>query len=123
MNEYLIRSYHTVSEDSYNDGELDYVNGYELSYFIKATDPSNAIQQYIERKLYYKFNPKFIDTSSDDISIYYNVLVDIDNAEATESEYELWKQGKLKLYNDCIRLEVYNVSIVTNNEIQYGHDQ
>jgi hypothetical protein len=122
MNEYLIKSYHTVSEDSYNDGELDYVNGYELSYFIKATDPSNAIQQYIERKLYYKFNPKFIDTSSDDISVYYNVLVDIDNAEATESEYELWKQGKLKLYNDCIRLEVYNVSIVTNNEIQYEHD-
>lgn len=123
MNEYLIRSSHTVSEDSYNDGELDYVNGYELSYFIKATDPSNAIQQYIERKLYYKFNPKFIDTSSDDISVYYNVLVDVDNAEATESEYELWKQGKLKLYNDCIRIEVYNVSIVTNNEIQYGHDQ
>lgn len=122
MNEYLIRSYHTVCEDSYNDGELDYVNGYELSYFVKATNPSNAIQQYIERKLYYKFNPKFIDTDADDISVYYNVLVDIDNAEATESEYELWKQGKIKLYNDSIRIEVYSVSIILNSEIQYEHD-
>lgn len=122
MNEYLIRSYHTVSEDSYNDGELDYVNGYELSYFVKAIDPSKAVQEYIERKLYYKFNPRFIDKSDDDISVYYNVLVDIDNAEATESEYELWKQGKIKLYNDSIRIEVYSVSIILNSEIQYGHD-
>lgn len=122
MNEYLIRSYHTVSEDSYNDGELDYVNGYELSCFVKAIDPSKAVKEYIERKLYYKFNPRFIDKSDDDISVYYNVLVDVDNAEATESEYELWKQGKIKLYNDSIRIEVYSVSIIINSEIQYGHN-
>lgn len=122
MNEYLIKSYHNIYVDDYNEGELDHINGYNMSAFIKAPDAGNAIQQYIENCLYYKFNSNYLDTSGDDISSYYDVLVDKDDAEATENERELWKQGKLKLYNNQIRIEVYNVSIVTNNEIQYGHD-
>ena len=113
MNEYLIRSYHSINEDSYNDGELDYVNGYELSSFIKADNPPNAIQQYIENKLYYKFNSRaFWEDDEQDHIGYYNVLVDEDNGEATDSEYELWKKGKIKLYTDNIRIEVYMITPV-----------
>jgi hypothetical protein len=113
MNEYLIRSYHSIYEDSYNDGELDWVNGYELSSFIKADNPANAVQQYIENKLYYKFNSRAFCEDDEQSNVgHYNVLVDEDNGEATDSEYELWKQGKMQLYSDNIRIEVYMITPV-----------
>jgi hypothetical protein len=122
MNEYFIKSYHSISEDSYNDGELGWVNGYEMSDFIKAIDPTEAIRKYIIDKLYYNFDPRNLDTSNDDISTYYNVLVDADNCEANDNEFELWKQGKFRLYNDSIKIEIYTVSIVLNSEIQNKYD-
>jgi hypothetical protein len=113
MIEYFIKSYHSIYEDSYNDGELDFANGYELSYFIKADSPANAIQQYIENKLYYKFNSKcFCEDNEQSNVCHYNVLVDEENCEASESEYELWKQGKMQLYTDNIRIAVYTMTPV-----------
>ena len=119
MNEYLIKSYHNIYVDDYNEGEGYHVNSYNMTAFIKAPEVGNAIQQYIENCLYYKFNSNYLDTSGDDISSYYDVLVNKDDAEATENERELWKQGKLKLYNNQIRIEAYVVLPVPSSVIQY----
>ena len=119
MNEYLIKSYHNIYVDDYNEGELDHINGYNMTAFIKAPDAGDAIQQYIENCLYYKFNSNYLDTSGDDISSYYDVLVNKDDAEATENERELWKNGELKLYNNQIMIEAYVVLPVPSSVIQY----
>ena len=119
MIEYLIKSYHEIYVDDYNEGELDHVNSYNMTAFIKAPDVGSAIQQYIENCLYYKFNHEYLDISGDDMSSYYDVLVDEDSNEITENERELWKQGELKLYNNQIRIEAYIVLPVPNGAIQY----
>jgi hypothetical protein len=119
MIEYFIKSYHEIYVDDYSYGELDHVNGYNMTAFIKAPDVGSAIQQYIENCLYYKFNHEYLDIIGDDWSSYYNVLVDEDSNEATESERELWKQGELKLYNNQIRIEAYIVLPVPTSAIQY----
>lgn len=119
MIEYLIKSYHEIYVDDYNEGELDHVNGYNMTAFIKAPDVGSAIQQYIENCLYYKFNSNYLDTSGDDISCYYDVLVDDEGIEATEADRELWKNGELKLYNNQILIEAYVVLPVPTSAIQY----
>lgn len=119
MNEYLIKSYHNIYVDDYNEGEGYHVNSYSMTAFIKAPDAGNAIQQYIENCLYYKFNSNYLDTSSEDISCYYDVLVDDESTEATEVDRELWKNGELKLYNNQIMIEAYIVLPVPSSVIQY----
>lgn len=49
-------------------------------------------------------------------------MVDQDSNETTESERELWKQGKMQLYNANIEIKAYIVLPVPNSAIQYGHD-
>lgn len=119
MNEYLIKSYHNIYVDDYNEGEGYHVNSYNMTAFIKAPEVGNAIQQYIENCLYYKFNSNYLDTSGDDISSYYDVLVDDEGIEATEADRELWKNGELKLYNNQIMIEAYIVLPVPSSVIQY----
>ncbi len=118
MNEYLIKSYHNIYVDDYNEGEGYHINSYNMTAFIKAPDAGNAIQQYIENCLYYKFNSNYLDTNGDDISCYYDVLVDDESIEATEADRELWKNGELKLYNNQIMIEAYIVLPVPSSVIQ-----
>jgi hypothetical protein len=113
MKKFIISSTHEIFKDSYTDGQTEYVNGYSLkSKIINSETTREAIQKYFEDELYYKFNfdYAYIDHKEDiDASkntLHYSVLVDNDNNEASETEIELWKKGKLELYANNIFLTI-----------------
>ena len=49
------------------------------------------------------------DWNSDDQVYELDRLVDADDCDLTDDEYEQWKQGKLKAYRVYSRAEVYNL--------------
>lgn len=107
MRNFQIVSDHTIYIDSFNEGEQEQVNYYELNANITAENPQKAIEQYFGRNLYYHFNIK--SASKDDEKenvLYYSVLVDEDNTEAFENDIELWKEGQKKLFSNQIRIEI-----------------
>lgn len=113
MRNFQIVSNHTIYVDSFNEGEQEQVNYYELSANIKAETPQKAIEQYFGKNLYYHFNIK--DSSIDDEKenvLYYSTLVDGDNSEAFENCIELWKEGQKKLFSNQIRIEIQELKPV-----------
>jgi hypothetical protein len=117
MNEYLIKSSHNVYVDDYTEGELEWVNYYTIESTIMTPDVQSAIQAYIEHHLYYKFDSKGFCEDDESINVgHYSVLVNEHNDEAEESEIELWKNGKLKLYSNNIRLKIYEITPVNINK-------
>lgn len=113
MKKFIISSTHEIFKDSYTDGETDYINGYSLkSKIINSETTKEAIQKYFEDELYYKFNfddayighKEDIDASKN--TLHYSVLVDAEDNEASETEIDLWKQGKLELYANNIFLTI-----------------
>ena len=117
MKEYLIKSSHHVYIDDYNEGELEWVNCYNMDDFITAPNVQNAIQKYIEDCLYYKFDSKGFCEDDELMNVgHYNALVDEANEEANEYEIELWKNSKIRLYSNNIRLEIYEVKPVNINK-------
>lgn len=104
MKTFFISSRHEIFADDYNEGELNYVNSYDMNSFINAENPKQAIEKYFETVLCYDFS--FEGSYFEDGCLNYDVLVDADNLQATEKEKELWKQGKKTLYCDNISLEV-----------------
>ena len=114
MNEYFIKSYHEIYVDDYNDGELDMVNAYMNSERVHAYDPIDAIKEYFNTQFYYSFDESLVCTDAEDSTnvVWYNIMVNQFNDEAEESEIELWKKGELTLYNNSIRIEIYEVTPV-----------
>jgi len=117
MKEYLIKSSHHIYVDNYNDGELEWVNCYNMDDFITAPNVQSAIQKYIEHCLNYKFDSKGFWEDDELMNVgHYNVLVNAAHQEANEHEIELWKAGKIILYSNNIRLEIYEVKPVNINK-------
>lgn len=90
-----------TTEDSYKNGEL--LNGSGTwwtnkdcpaeGYFDTISDALNAISK-----------ANYFDTTKwewDDYNetFYTDVLVDVDNSEASKSEIEMWKKDKVRLWN------------------------
>lgn len=119
MNTYIIKTSHEIEKDSYNDGLLNYVNSYNLKYEIKANNPREAIQKYFEEYLYYTFDFKAAYILHEEEKgeatniLFYDVLVDEENDQATENQIELWKKDKLTLYNNRIHLEIFLTQLTT----------
>ena len=111
MNEYLIKSYHEIYVDDYNEGELDMVNVYTNSAKVHAYDPIEAIKEYFNTEFYYSFDESLVCTDAEDSLnvVWYNIMVNDNNDEANEAEIELWKKGGMKLYNNSMRIELYEV--------------
>jgi hypothetical protein len=107
---YYIKTWHDVQEYSHEDGELDHVNAYDMSDIIKANDPKEAIDKYINKVLGYMFD---VDEIEVDESIYFDVLVDKNNMQASPQQVEAWKDGKIKLYNDYVNMEIYELNQIT----------
>jgi hypothetical protein len=119
MNEYLIKSYHEIYVDDYNKGELDFVSAYNLSSHVYAEDLKEAIKWYFENYLYYDFNYEQLGIDDNIEYVWYDVLVDYENDKPKEYQLERWKKSELKLYNNHIRIELYEVKQV---KIQSQHD-
>lgn len=88
-----------VSEDSYNEGELDYVNSWTIDSLVGKT--FNNVDELI--KAINNAEWVFSDNKSDyvyiDSRIDTDATVNVDNEEPSEYEYEAWKRGELMLYN------------------------
>ena len=117
MQTYIIKTRHEIEKDTYNEGLISYVNSYNLKSEIKAENPREAIQKYFEDYLYYKFDFKNANILHEEEKneatnvLFYDVLVDEENNEATEKQIELWKEDKLTLYINRIYLQIFLIQI------------
>jgi hypothetical protein len=111
MNEYFIKSYHGMYDDDYNDGEGEMINFYMNEAKVHAYDPIDAIKEYFNTQFYYSFDESLVYTDAEDSKnvVWYDVMVNELLDEADPCEVELWKNGKLKLYNNNIKIELYQV--------------
>jgi hypothetical protein len=115
MRNFLITSVHDVHLDTYDGGQLQWVNSYSLKAEIKAENPREAICKYFENELYYKFSFENAivghedDESNNKNELYFDVLVDIENYEASKNDVELWIEGKNGLYNNSIFLTIHEI--------------
>ena len=115
MKIFRVYSNHDVYVDSYLEGELDNVNYYTLEDKIQAETPREAIEKYFENVLGYDFDFKssLIDDEVEGGSmnrLYYDVLTDGMNYQATQTQKEEWKEGRFKLY-------VNNIIIYITEEV------
>jgi hypothetical protein len=111
MKNYYIKTWHDVHEYSYEDGELNHANDYIMSEIIRANDPKEAIDNYINKILGYMYDVDSIENEEE--TIYFDVLVDKNNMQATTEQVMAWKQGKIKLYNDYVNMEIYELNQIT----------
>lgn len=107
MKTYLIKSDHAITLDSFKDGEIEHVNWYNLDHKVMANNPGEAVKNYIEDFLCYSF----YSIEQDEFCGWYaDFLVDNESIEASESEISEWKKDKLKLYNNHVNFEVYELN-------------
>ena len=111
MEKYKITSFHDVVVDDYENGEGETANFYVLDKIINANTPFEAVKQYFEDFLYFGFNVGNAIVEQTDL--FYSVLVDEDNSEASIEQQNLWKDGKLKLYANNIRVMCEKLTLVT----------
>ena len=104
MKKYFITSQHDICIDSYKYGELENVNYYSIDSFISAKNAKKAIDVYFEKVLYYDFNLE--DSNFEDGILFYSVLVDTENIQATKKDIQVWRMGEKKLYSNNISLKI-----------------
>lgn len=104
MKKYFIHSQHDVFVDSYKDGELENVNHYSVDSFVNSENHKKEIEFYFSNVLFYDF--KFELSDFEDGVLFYSVLVDSENIQATEKDIKVWRMGKKKLYSNNISLKI-----------------
>lgn len=113
MKTYIVKTMHDVYVDDYNEGEGKHVNSYDLKEEVKAETPQDAVQQYFEKHLGYKFaiNNAYIPHKEEEDApknvLHYSVLVDEENVEASKEDIKLWQEGKKELYSNSIYLIIH----------------
>tara|TARA_R110000803_G_scaffold210835_1_gene284216 strand:+ start:71898 stop:72254 length:357 start_codon:yes stop_codon:yes gene_type:complete len=102
MKKFKIESTHTIHKDSYNDGEGDYCNEYDLDCEISAPTFMEAIIHYFENHLYYNFDKEKAHIDYESNTLQYDNLVDDDNTQVldTDNKYNLWMNDQVQLYNN-----------------------
>lgn len=111
MKNYLIKTNHSIHKYDYDQGELEFINEYQMSETILAETPKKALEKYIDKVLGFSFD---VDEIESDENIYFDVLVDYNNFQASTYDVELWKKGEQTLYNDCVYVKIYEL-----NEINF----
>ena len=109
MKKFEIYSDNEVFVDIYDEGEKEQVNSYFLSQKIEAENYKEAIKKYFSNHLYYEYEDKEENYDKEQNCIFYSVLVDIQNCEASKNEIESWKAGNLGLYSNNIFLKISEI--------------
>lgn len=110
MKNYIVKSFHKIFVDDYNDGEGKHVNTYALSDEVQAENPKQAINKYLQDCLGYNLDFNNCEVNPDDKSnVQTSCLVDSMNLQPDNRIYEQWKSGKVELYANYIDLFVYEV--------------
>ena len=119
MKTYFIESVHDICIDSYSEGEKENVNFYDIKQNVKAENPRQAIEKYFETELFFSFNLKYAYIVHEEEGeeepqnkLFYSVLVEEENNEATEKDIEKWKQNKKTLYANNITIYIHELQPV-----------
>ena len=84
-----------VYEDDYNEGEGDYVNGWDFD--IRGA--YDTIQQLVNKLAEYGFSENPDDYVFLDGTIQSDAFQDADGMEPSDADIEAWKRGEIQLYN------------------------
>ena len=109
VKQYLLKYSCDVYEDDYCNGEVKHVNYWSDTYNCRVETPEEAIEALF-KKLGYNYSPEHRCVY--DGIVHYSVMVDVNNAEASENEIVEWQQGKTKLWVNDISIEVFCVEPV-----------
>jgi len=112
-----ISSFVDVYQDSYEDGELDYVNHWSNEKVLWHVEPENLreellvnLEEYFEKELLVDFDLDSLKDElinyADDEFLWTNKFVDVDNCEPSEEEIAAWKRNELMLYNQNINIRI-----------------
>ena len=109
MKTYIIDCQHSIYIDSYTDGEIKNVNNFDTDGKYNAETPAEAIEKHLY-SLGYNFNVNYIDTDEEEENkIFYSVLCDEENDEATENQIKDWKKDEKILYSNNMIIYVYEL--------------
>ncbi|NBT59339.1 hypothetical protein EBT16_11205 [bacterium] len=123
MKRYQISSYHEIYEDSYEEGELDRVNSYEIDpHTIEADTPMEAIAKYYNSYMPTEFKPEnaMLDDEQANI-VYYSSLEDESGLKPSEDELAEWMEGRMKLYANNATIFVYELVEVDLTSVIKSH--
>ncbi len=114
MKNFKITSMHSVYIDSYEQGELESVNNYDMKETVKAETVKDAIIKYVENSLFYSFDYDSAEIDEESNLIHWSNLVNVDNEEVTSKDaiYSQWKKGKATLYNNQYSMSVEELTTV-----------
>jgi hypothetical protein len=118
MRTYFIKTNHEIEIDEFNEGLTNLVNTYNLEDKIQAETPREAIEKYFSSVLYYNFTfanayIMHLEEGGEDKNVLiYDILVDEESQEPTETDIENWKKGEKTLYNNRIYLKIYELNPV-----------
>lgn len=117
-----------VYEDSYNEGQLTFMNEWELD--TKTFSISDILEdkELIKKEVIDFINKElFNDVKEDDYihlfsnfidnRLFWSQMCDAENNEPTKTQYRLWKDEKIKLYtqNFDISITINNIEVVEND--------
>lgn len=109
MKKYKISATFDIHENSYKQGEQEYVTSFFLESEVEEETPIKAILKYFNTELYYEKTQEDLQLSECKMFIYTNTLVDVDNNEANTHEINCWKNGSMKLYNSYVQVSIYEL--------------
>lgn len=110
MNTFRISSLHNVYEDSYSEGELNFVNSWSQNMIVKAETVLDAVKQYYAKELFMDFNLNHVIIEMDTIDD--SRLVNEDNQVPSERERDEWEAGRKTLYTEQITIRVQKLEDV-----------
>ena len=91
------------NEDTYEDGEIPNGTGaWWSNKDIPVPGYFNTIREALEavcKANYFTFNPEWWEYDDYNNDFYTDILVDVDNSEASEDEIARWKKGEMRLWN------------------------
>ena len=107
---FAIDGYIEVYEDSYDKGEGNYVQSYDLD--IKG---KYSFKDLMKQLSYYGYSTDPKDYTFDDVNgysaIYSSCMQNADGYEPSKSEIERWKKGEITLYTANLFARIYEVGV------------
>lgn len=100
-----------VYKDSYEQGEGEYVNGYDLSLKNKIFNSIEDIIDIINKEFGIKYSPKEWSYMSGESRMFTSILVDEDSSGyISKSDLSLWKKGELILYSANVDITLKTIA-------------
>tara|TARA_R110000868_G_scaffold409072_1_gene693858 strand:+ start:575 stop:925 length:351 start_codon:yes stop_codon:yes gene_type:complete len=107
--QFKVTTIHTVYIDSYNEGEGNYVNSFDIESTQKTETIREAIENHFNNTIYLPFNFEHAETNEDNKVMYWSNLVDEDNNEPSKYDIEKWKKEEKELYSNNIEIIISEI--------------